>query len=106
MKRIRDLVAGLVPMLKPTLAPKAPPEPTPGVWLPAGPHKIQWRQLATGRPFRDDGSDKSVITVEIGAGGQWYKLPRWGCYVIDSKITHIRDPRVGRITLAHTEQNS
>lgn len=83
--------------------PKRPPEPTPGVMLAAGKHTIQWHQISTGGPWRDDGFDKTIVTIDIaGERGQqtWHPLPRWGCYLIDSRITHVRDTSRGAIQIA------
>lgn len=74
----------------PAPAPIPPPAPRPGIHFRPGKHTI--------RDAADEAAGRPGSTIEITGEPDaliWHPLPRYGRYVIDSKIFYATDPRAG-----------
>ncbi|HEV2269009.1 MAG TPA: hypothetical protein VGR92_06090 [Steroidobacteraceae bacterium] len=70
--------------------------PGPHVLLAPGKHTIQWTP-SSGSPRLPEHSQEVVTVLIEGEPGTQvrYPLPRWGRYVIDSRIFYAHDPAAG-----------
>lgn len=83
MKRLRDLLTGVVPLFRPVPKSKpAPPDPPslPTIFLTPGKHMIDGATVEVPR----DG-DRDLV--------EWPLAP--GRHVVDSRITYVSDPNQG-----------